>query len=74
MSLGVYKGEDRSFPTEFDRLMYVNVKLTMEGFQREKTKPILGFSPKFRHKSFNSFLPLNLEIWKENFEKREILI
>jgi hypothetical protein len=23
----------------------------------------------FRHKSLNSFLPLNLEIWKENFEK-----
>jgi hypothetical protein len=64
--------------------MYMNVKLTTKGFQREQTepiwargpvgqprsvagRPILGFFPKFPHKSLNSFLPLNLEIWKENF-------
>jgi hypothetical protein len=29
----------------------------------------LGFFPKFPHKLLNSFLPLNLEIRKENFEK-----
>jgi hypothetical protein len=27
-----------------------------------------GIFPKFSHKSLNSFIPLNLEIWKENFE------
>jgi hypothetical protein len=43
MSLEVYKGEDRSFPTEFGRLMYVNVKLTMEGLQWEKTELIWDF-------------------------------
>jgi hypothetical protein len=35
---------------------------------------ILGFSPKFPYKLLNSLLPLILEIWKENFEKRKILI
>jgi hypothetical protein len=40
MSWGVYKREDRSFLVEFDRLMYVNVKLTTKGFQRENTEPI----------------------------------
>jgi hypothetical protein len=30
---------------EFDCLMYVNVKLTMEGFQWEKTKPIWALGP-----------------------------
>ncbi|WP_428739582.1 hypothetical protein, partial [Sulfurimonas sp.] len=35
---------------------------------------ILGFFPKFPYKLLNSLLPLILEIWKENFEKREILI
>jgi hypothetical protein len=40
MSCGVYKGEDRSFPVEFDHLMYFNIKLTTEGFQREKAEPI----------------------------------
>jgi hypothetical protein len=29
---------------------------------------ISGFFPNFRHKSLNSFLPWNLEIWNENFE------
>jgi hypothetical protein len=55
----------------------------MEGFQWEKTKPIWArgladhtsapnffrIFPKFPHKSLNSFLPLNLEILKENIEK-----
>jgi hypothetical protein len=35
---------------------------------------ILGFFPKFPYKLLNLLLPLILEIWKENFEKREILI
>jgi hypothetical protein len=35
---------------------------------------ILGFFPKFPYKLFNPLLPLILEIQKENFEKREILI
>jgi hypothetical protein len=35
---------------------------------------ILGFFLKFPYKLLNSLLPLILEIWKENFEKREILI
>jgi hypothetical protein len=36
---------------------------------------ILGFFfPKFPYKLLNSLLPLILEIWKDNFEKREILI
>jgi hypothetical protein len=30
---------------------------------------ILGFYPNFPYKSLNSFLPLNLEIRKESFEK-----
>jgi hypothetical protein len=30
--------------------------------------------PKFPYKLLNSLLPLFLEIWKETFEKREILI
>jgi hypothetical protein len=33
-----------------------------------------GFFPKFTYKLLNSLLPLILEIWKENLEKREILI
>jgi hypothetical protein len=33
-----------------------------------------GIFPKFPYKLLNSFLPLILEIWKENFENREILI
>jgi hypothetical protein len=35
---------------------------------------ILGFFPKFPYKLLNSLLLMILEIWKENFEKREILI
>jgi hypothetical protein len=35
---------------------------------------ILGFFQKFPYKLLNSLLPLILEIWKDNFEKREILI
>jgi hypothetical protein len=35
---------------------------------------ILGFFPKFPYKLLNSLLPLILEIWKDNFKKREILI
>jgi hypothetical protein len=31
---------------------------------------ILGFFPKFPCKSLNSLLPLILEIWKENLEKK----
>jgi hypothetical protein len=34
------------------------------------TPKTLGFSPKFPSKSLNSLLPLILEIWKENFEKK----
>jgi hypothetical protein len=34
---------------------------------------ILGFFPKFPYKLLNSLLPLILEIWKDNFKKREIL-
>jgi hypothetical protein len=30
---------------EFDCLMYVNVKLTMEGFQWKKTEPIWALGP-----------------------------
>jgi hypothetical protein len=33
-----------------------------------------GIFPKFPYKLLNSLLPLILEIWKDNFEKREILI
>jgi hypothetical protein len=33
-----------------------------------------GVLPKFPYKLLNSLLPLILEIWKENFDKREILI
>jgi hypothetical protein len=31
---------------------------------------ILGFFPKFPCKSLNSLLPLILEFWKENLEKK----
>jgi hypothetical protein len=31
-----------------------------------------GFFPKFPCKSLNSFLSLILEIWKENFEKKNL--
>jgi hypothetical protein len=33
-----------------------------------------GIFPKFPYKLLNSLLPLILEIWKDNFEKSEILI
>jgi hypothetical protein len=35
---------------------------------------ILGFFPKFPYKLLNLLLPLILEIWKDDFEEREILI
>jgi hypothetical protein len=40
MSSWAYKGEDGSFLAELDRSIYVNVKLTTDGFQWEKTEPI----------------------------------
>jgi hypothetical protein len=43
--LSDFNGEDRSFLAEFDCLMYVNVKVTTEGFQRGKTKPIWARGP-----------------------------
>jgi hypothetical protein len=61
-------------------------RLGQKGAQRQAGQPrsVAGrplFAPKnygnfqkFPYKLLNSHLPLILEIWKENFEKREILI